>query len=107
MNIAILLVRIAVGGTVAAHGSQKLFGWFHGHGRAGTGAFLESLGFDPSRAFAWLLGGTELLAGSALAAGFLTPIAAAGVAGVMLAAIAVVHWEKGFFAADGGYEFPL
>lgn len=107
MDIALLLVRLAVGGILAAHGVQKLFGWFGGHGLAGTAGFLESLGFRPGGPYAWLLGGTELAAGLALAAGFLTPLAAAGVAGVMFAAIAVVHWQKGFFNMDGGYEFPL
>jgi len=107
MDIALLLVRVVVGGTLAAHGAQKLFGWFGGHGLAGAAGFLESLGFRPGRRYAWLLGGTELVAGLALAAGFLTPLAAAGVAGVMLAAIAVVHWRKGFFNVDGGLEFPL
>lgn len=107
MDVALLLIRLAVGGTVAAHGAQKLFGWFHGHGIHGTAGFLESLGFRPGRTYAWLLGGAELVGGVALAAGFLTPMAAAVVAGVMLAAIAVVHWDKGFFNMDGGYEFPL
>lgn len=107
MDIALLLIRLAVGVTVAAHGAQKLFGWFHGHGLRGTAGFLESLGFRPGMPYAWLLGSTELAAGLALAGGFLTPVAAAGVAGVILAAVAVVHWEKGFFAMDGGYEFPL
>lgn len=107
MDIALLLIRLAAGGILAAHGAQKLFGWFGGHGLRGTAGFLESLGFRPGRPYAWLLGGTELAAGLALAAGFLTPLAAAAVAGVMLAAIAVVHWQKGFFNMDGGYEFPL
>src|SRR4051794_17755468 len=107
MNIALLLIRIAVGGTVAVHGAQKLFGWFGGHGMAGTAGFLESLRFHPGRTFGWLLGGTELFGGLALALGWLTPLAGAGVAGVMLTAVAVVHWDKGFFNMNGGYEFPL
>lgn len=107
MDLALLLIRLAVGLTMAAHGAQKLFGWFHGHGLAGTAGFLESLGFPRGRLFASLLGGTELAAGLGLAAGFLTPLAAAGVAGVMLAATVVVHWDKGFFNTEGGYEFPL
>ena len=106
MDIALLLIRITVGGILAAHGLQKLFGWFGGHGIHGTASFLESLGFRPGRAHAWLLGGAELLGGLALAVGLLTPLAAAAVAGVMLAAIVVVHWDKGFFAQAGGYEFP-
>jgi putative oxidoreductase len=107
MDIALLLIRLAVGVTVAAHGAQKLFGWFAGHGLRGTAGFLESLGFQPGKPYACLLGGTEFLAGLALATGFLTPLAAAGVTGVMLTAVAVVHWDKGFFNMDGGYEFPL
>lgn len=107
MDVALLIIRLAVGGIVAVHGAQKLFGWFSGHGIAGTAGFLESLGFRPGRSYAWLLGAAELVGGAALAAGFLTPMAAAVVGGVMLAAIAVVHWEKGFFNMDGGYEFPL
>lgn len=107
MDTALLLIRLVVGGIVAAHGAQKLFGWFHGHGLAGTAAFLESLGFRPGRAHAWLLGSAELFGGLALASGFLTPVAAAAVTGTMLAAIVAVHWEKGFFSSDGGYEFPL
>ena len=106
MDIALLLIRITVGGILAAHGLQKLFGWFGGHGIHGTAGFLESLGFRPGRHYAWLLGGAELVGGLALALGLLTPLAAAAVAGVMLAAIAAVHWDKGFFAQAGGYEFP-
>lgn len=107
MNIALLLIRLVVGVTLAAHGAQKLFGWFRGHGINGTAGFLESLGFHPGRVYAWLLGGTEFAGGLALAAGLVTPLAGAAVAGVMLTAIAVVHWDKGFFVTDGGYEFPL
>ncbi len=107
MDIALLLIRVAVGATLAAHGAQKLFGWFRGHGIAGTAGFLESLGFRPGRAYAWLLGGAELVGGLALAVGMLTPLAAALVAAVMVGAIAAVHREKGFFAEAGGYEYPL
>lgn len=107
MDIALLLVRVAIGAVLAAHGAQKLFGWFDGHGIRGTSEFLETLGFHPGRPYAWLNGLTEFVGGIALAAGFLTPLAAAVIAGVMLTAIAVVHWDKGFFTMNGGYEFPL
>lgn len=107
MDIALLLIRMAIGLVVAAHGAQKVLGWFAGPGPAGTGKFLESLGFRPGRPYAWLLGRAELVGGSALALGLLTPLAAAAVAGVMVAAIAVVHWSKGLFASNGGYELPL
>ncbi len=107
MDIAILLIRVGVGATLAAHGAQKLLGWFQGHGIAGTAGFLESLGFRPGKAYAWLLGGAELLGGLALAVGVLTPVAATVVAAVMVGAILAVHREKGFFAQAGGYEYPL
>jgi putative oxidoreductase len=107
MDITLLLIRLVAGLVVAAHGAQKVLGWFGGHGIRGTAGFLESLGFRPGRPYAWLLGTTELAAGLALAAGLLTPLAGAAVAAVMLGAIATVHWSHGFFATEGGYEFPL
>lgn len=107
MDIALLLIRIVVGGTVAAHGAQKLFGWFGGYGIEGTAGYLESLGFRTGRPYAWLSGVTEFAGGLALAAGLLTPLGAAAVAGVMLTAVAAAHWGKGFFLATGGCEFPL
>ncbi len=107
MDIAILLIRVGIGAALAAHGAQKLFGWFQGHGIAGTAGFLESLGFRPARAYAWILGGAELLGGLALAFGLFTPVAATVVAAVMVGAILAVHREKGFFAQAGGYEYPL
>ncbi len=107
MDIALLLIRVVVGWTLAAHGAQKLLGWFGGHGLAGTAGFLESLGFRPGRPYAWLLGGAELVGGLALALGLLTPLAGAAVAAVMVGAIAAVHRNKGFFSQAGGYEYPL
>ena len=107
MDIGLLLIRLTVGGIIAAHGAQKLLGAFGGHGIPGTAGFLESLGFRPGRPYAWLLGTAEAVGGLLLALGFLTPVGAAAVTGVMVTAIAVVHWQKGFFAQDGGYEFPL
>jgi len=107
MNVAMLILRLGVGLTVAAHGAQKLFGVFEGHGISGTAGFLESLGFRPGRAHAWLLGLVETLGGLALALGLLTPLAAAAIAGVMLTAAVAVHLSQGFFNAQGGYEYVL
>jgi putative oxidoreductase len=107
MDIALLLIRLTVGGTVIAHGAQKLFGFFGGHGLDGTAGVLESLGFRPGRRYAQLLGLAETLGGLLLALGLLTPLAAAAVAGVMIAAVATVHWDKGFFVQAGGFEYPL
>src|SRR5690242_612882 len=107
MNVGLLILRIVIGGTVALHGSQKVFGAFGGPGIEGTHGMVRKLGLRPSRPLAVLLAGTELLGGLLLVLGLLTPVAAAAVAGVMLSATRVVHWEQGFFATNGGYELPL
>ena len=107
MDSGLLLVRVVLGGIMAAHGAQKLFGWFGGFGIAGTAGWLESMGFKPARLHATVNGLAELGGGVLLALGFLTPLGAAAVAGVMLVAIATVHWSKGFFNSSGGYEFNL
>jgi len=107
MNVGILILRLVVGLTLAAHGAQKLFGWFGGYGIAGTGQFLEQLDFRPGRVQAALAGTAELVGGLFLAAGFLTPAAAAAIVAVMLVAAVSVHIKKGFFATNGGYEYTL
>src|SRR5438876_11448049 len=98
MSIGLLILRLVVGLSLAAHGAQKLFGWFGGHGIAGTGQFLEQLGFRPGRPHAVQAGLAELVGGLFLATGFLTPAAAAAVVAVMVVAAVSVHVKKGFFA---------
>jgi len=107
MDIGLLVLRLAVGLTMAAHGGQKLFGWFGGYGLAGTGGFLETLGFRPGRVHASLAGTAELLGGLLIALGLLTPVGAALVIAVMVVAIGSVHLPKGFFVSDGGFEYNL
>jgi putative oxidoreductase len=107
MSVGLLILRLVVGLSVAAHGAQKLFGWFGGYGLAGTGQFLEQLGFRPGRLHAAQAGIAELVGGLFLAAGLLTPAAAAAVVAVMLVAAVSVHITKGFFAHNGGYEYTL
>ena len=107
MSFGILILRLAVGLTLAAHGAQKLFGWFGGYGLTGTGAFLEQLGFRPGRVQAAAAGSVEFLGGLLLAAGLLTPLASAGVIAVMLVAAVSVHVKSGFFAQAGGYEYAF
>jgi putative oxidoreductase len=102
-----LLLRLVVGLTMAAHGAQKLFGWFGGPGFAGTAAFLEQMGFRPGELHAVLSGGAELGGGLLLAVGLLTPLGAAAVTGAMLAAVDTVTWQNGFISAKGGYEYNL
>jgi putative oxidoreductase len=107
MSIGLLILRLVVGLTLAAHGAQKLFGWFGGYGLAGTGQFLEQLGFRPGRIQAAQAGLAEVVGGLFLAAGFLTPVGAAAIVAVMLVASVSVHLKNGFFAPGGGYEYNL
>ena len=107
MDLGILLLRVTVGLVMAAHGSQKVFGWFGGYGPDGTGQFMEALGFRPGRRHALAAGYVEIVAGVLLAIGLLTPLAAAMVASVMVVAAATVHWKNGFFITGNGYEFNL
>jgi putative oxidoreductase len=106
MSYGLLLLRVVIGGTIFAHGAQKLFGWFGGHGLRGTANFFGSSGWRAPLLMAFLAGLGEA-SGLAFAAGFLTPLAALGIATVMLNAIFAVHWKNGFFNGNGGLEFPL
>ncbi|HWH55856.1 MAG TPA: DoxX family protein [Gaiellaceae bacterium] len=106
MSYGLLLLRVVIGATIFAHGAQKLFGWFGGHGLRGTANFFGSMGWRMPLLMAFLAGLGEA-SGLAFAAGFLTPLAALGIAIVMLNAIIVVHWRNGFFNGNGGLEFPL
>jgi putative oxidoreductase len=107
MSIGILILRLVVGLTLAAHGTQKLFGWFGGYGLTGTGGFLEQLGFVPGRRHALLAGLAETGAGLLLALGLATPVAAAVALAVMVVAGVSAHAPKGFFVHNGGYEYTL
>ena len=107
MNIALLILRVVVGGLFAGHGAQKLFGWFGGHGLQNTGGFFESLGFRPGTPMAFVAGAAELGGGLLLGFGLFVPAAALMLTGVMLSAIAAVHWPKGIWNQNGGIEFPL
>jgi putative oxidoreductase len=107
MDLGLLILRLVIGMTLAAHGSQKLLGWFGGWGIAGTGSFFEQLGFRPGRFHAALAGIVEIAGGLLLAAGLFTPLAAAAIIGVMVVAVGSVHWTKGFFVQNGGFEYNL
>lgn len=107
MSYGLLLLRVAVGLTFAAHGAQKLFGSFGGPGMKGATGFVQSLGFRPPTLWVWLLALAEFCGGLGLAFGLLTPFAALVLAIDMLVAIWTVHWQNGFFATNGGLEFPL
>jgi putative oxidoreductase len=107
MTIGLLLLRLVVGLTLAAHGSQKLFGWFGGGGVGGTARAMEQLGFTSGRRSAVMAGLAETIGGLLLALGAATPLAAAILLAVMLVATVSVHWKQGFFVMQGGYEYPM
>ncbi|MAD74645.1 MAG: DoxD-like family protein [Rheinheimera sp.] len=106
-GLAALVLRIPVGIILAAHGAQKLFGWFGGYGLAGTGQWMASIGLEPGYLMALLAGSAEFFGGLALILGFLTRPAAAVSAFTMLVAIFSVHISYGLFMSNNGYEFAL
>lgn len=107
MAAGLLIVRIVLGGLMAAHGAQKLFGWFGGHGLTGTGVFLEQLGFRPGRLFAGAAALSEAAGGLLVAFGLGGPIGPALMVSVMIVAAVSVHWRHGVFASSNGVELPL
>jgi len=107
MDIGIFIIRVFFGLAIAAHGTQKLFAWFGGHGIKGTGGFFEVIGFRPGAAFATAAGLSEMGGGLLLTLGLLTPIGAAAVLSAMLVAMVSVHSKNGFFAAGNGIELPF
>jgi putative oxidoreductase len=102
-----LALRIPVGLIFAAHGAQKLFGWFGGYGLEGTGQWMGSIGLAPGLLMALLAGSAEFFGGLALVLGLLVRPAAAALAFAMVVAIFTVHIDKGLFVANNGYEFGL
>jgi putative oxidoreductase len=107
MNEGLLLARLVFGTLMAAHGSQKLFGWFGGYGLEGTGGFFETLNFRPGRLFAAAASLGEVAGGLLMALGFLGPIGPALVLSVMIVAAVSVHLRQGLFATSNGIEVPL
>jgi putative oxidoreductase len=107
MTLGMILLRLVLGFALAAHGSQKLFGWFGGGGPTGTRTFFAELGFRTPLALALVAGLSELGGGLLFAFGLVTPLATLALTVVMLNAIGTVHWKKGFFNSAGGYEYNL
>jgi putative oxidoreductase len=107
MSTALLIARLVFGVSLASHGAQKLFGWFGGHGLAGTGGFFAQLGFRPGRLFALAAGLSEFAGGLLVALGFLGPVGPALMIAVMIVAMRTVHVGHGFFATTNGIELPL
>jgi putative oxidoreductase len=107
MKFGLTVLRAVIGALFVGHGTQKLYGWFGGHGPDGTGQFFESLGLRPGRKHAMAAGAAEAGGGAALAVGLFTPAAAAALIGVMSQAIRTVHLKNGPWITDGGYEYNL
>ncbi len=107
IDSALLLMRVILGLLLAAHGSQKLFGWFGGGGLKGSTRMIQSLNIHPPVFWAYANGICEFGGGILTAVGFLWPIGPLMIIANMLVAIAKVHWEKGFWSTKGGYEYDL
>lgn len=107
LSVGLLVIRVVIGFVMAAHGAQKLLGWFGGYGLTRTSEFFAHLGFRPGRAFAAAASLTEITGGFLVALGFLGPVGPALVISVMIVAAITVHWEHGLFASDNGIEVPL
>jgi putative oxidoreductase len=107
MTEGLFVLHVFVGLLFAAHGAQKLFGWFNGPGIEGGTGFMGSLGLEPARFNALAAGLIEFVGGILIALGLVTPIAAAALIAVMVTAIVTVHLANGFFNQDSGVEFPL
>jgi putative oxidoreductase len=107
MKIGRLLLRLAVGGFFVGHGTQKLFGWFGGHGLEATAQGFEQIGLRPGRPNAIAAGAAEAGGGALLAAGLATPLAASVLTATMLTAIDKVHGKKGPWLSNGGYEYNV
>jgi len=102
-----LPLRVGAGVIFAAHGAQKLFGWFDGYGLEGTAGWMASIGLEPGMLMAAMAGSAEFFGGLLLIVGLLVRPAALVLAGTMIVAIVTVHLSNGFFLSDNGYEFGL
>lgn len=107
MALGLFLLRVVIGALFVGHGTQKLFGWFDGPGVDGATGMFRSLGYPRARTMALLAGAAEAGGGLLLLLGWLTPLAAAAIIGVMVNAIATVHARNGPWVADGGWEYNL
>jgi putative oxidoreductase len=107
LGLGLLVLRLVVGLTMAAHGAQKVFGWWGGPGIKGWTEAMTRLRIRPAVPFAWLSALAELGGGILFALGLLSPLGTLAITGTMLVAIATVHWPNGFWNGKRGYEFNL
>jgi putative oxidoreductase len=107
LGVGLLVLRLVLGVIFIGHGAQKLFGSFGGPGLKGTAQGFEQIGVRPGRLMALMAGLAEFVGGILVILGFLTPLAALALIGVMIVAVLTVHLKNGFFVTNGGYEFNL
>jgi putative oxidoreductase len=106
MKLGTIAIRGVVGPLFVGHGTQKLFGWFGGHGLEGTAGFFEQgIGLRPGKRHATAAGLSEAVGGALLTAGAFTPLASSMIIGAMATAIRKVHAPKGPWVTEGGYEY--
>jgi putative oxidoreductase len=101
-DFAALVLRLAIGPMLIAHGSNKVMG---SGGLDGTTGWFESLGLRPAAVHARVAAATEITAGTAITLGVFDPLPAAAVVGLMATAAATDHRGKGFFIFKGGWEY--
>ena len=107
VSLGLLVLRLVIGLIIAAHGAQKLLGWWGGPGMANWTAGMTRMRVRPPIFWAWMSVLGEVLGGIGLAVGLLTPLPSLAVAATMLVAIALVHWPRGFWNTKGGFEFNV
>jgi len=107
LNAALLIGRVAIGLGFAAHGAQKLLGWFGGSGISKTGEFMIKLGWQQGRLFGILASSSETVGGSLIALGFLWPLGPALLILMMITAAITVHLKNGFFNGKNGWELNM
>lgn len=107
LGSGLLVARLALGFYMAAHGAQKLLGWFGGYGVAGTSGFFEQIGFRPARAFVITASATEIASGVLVALGLLGPVGPALMLSILIVAAVSVHWPNGLFVTSNGIEHTV
>lgn len=107
VDLGLLVLRVAIGLILAAHGAQKAFGWWGGPGLVGWTRTAARMGWHPARLWAGLGVVAELVGGELLMVGLLTPLATALVLAQTLVIVLRVHLRNGFWNGKGGIEYPL
>ncbi len=107
LDFGLLVLRVIIGGLIAGHGAQKLFGLWGGPGVKGTRGMMERLNIWPAHIWAWVAIVGEVGGGLLTALGFLSPLGPLMMVGQMLMATTKVHWKNGFWNSNRGFEFPL